>query len=416
MWMGWERKRGKLAELNRFLLGDRAHEGVHAGDLTLLDSVAFVISLDADTLMPAGSAATLIGTLAHPLNASFTVLQPRMKARPSASGVTFFDTWFPITAGLSVNAGVFWSCRYDIQEVYSALFGDCLYCGKGIYHARRFHESICLPDNAVLSHDHIEGMHGRAGLASDVVLLETYSANLLSHLHAYHRWTRGDWQLLPWLLGTVPPGDCSARLSFSDRWRLFENLRWTLLPIATFAAIAASWLSLSSHAPGITIALLLGYTNQVFLQPLASLSRAALGKTSWHRAILEAIEAFTRHVVRAVMVVAFLPYEVVVIIDAVGRALYRMARNRRKLLEWKPMAQTGRAISSRLTPLFAWREMFTGTLIVLLLAVLAGYEGQTSWIVIPLLVLWFIAPQIAYWTGIPLRRSSRQESAREPAE
>jgi hypothetical protein len=161
---------------------------------------------------------------------------------------------------------------------------------------------------------------------------------------------------------------------------------------------------LPSKALLLTIAMLFCYTSQTGLPPLAAIGRAAFGKTSRRRASLEVREGLARHGARALMAVAFLPFEVIVTMDAIVRALYRMLLNRRKLLEWSPMAQTGRAIGSRMTRRFAWREMSTATFAVLLLAVVVVRTSPAVWIAAPLLILWLVAPQLAYWTALPSRQ------------
>ncbi|NIV35746.1 MAG: hypothetical protein GWN58_41725, partial [Anaerolineae bacterium] len=210
--MGWERKRGKLVEFNHLLRGD--HEtsfSTMLGDLDVLPRIRYVITLDADTALPRGSARRLIATLAHPLNraqfdpesglvtAGYTVLQPRTEIKPSSANRSPFSRAFSGDTGLDLYTRA-------VSDVYQDLFGEGIYVGKGIYEVDAFARSVAgrVPDNALLSHDLFEGIHGRAGLATDVVLYEDYPPGYLTYAHRLHRWVRGDWQLLPWLFPRVP--------------------------------------------------------------------------------------------------------------------------------------------------------------------------------------------------------------------
>ncbi len=211
-WMGWERKRGKFMEFNRLILGD--HDTTYTtqiGDVQALQGSRYVVTLDADTVMPQDSTPRLIATLAHPLNraefdeetgrviAGYTVLQPRTEVKPTSVNVTLFTRVFAGDAGLDLYT-------LAVSDVYQDLFGEGAFVGKGIYDVGAFHRSLenRVPDNTLLSHDLFEGIHGRAGLVTDIVLYEDYPPGYLTYASREHRWVRGDWQLLPWLLPRVP--------------------------------------------------------------------------------------------------------------------------------------------------------------------------------------------------------------------
>ena len=245
LWMGWERKRGKLLEFNDLLRGSVDTDyAIQHGILTKPADIRYVITLDADTRLPAGSAIRLIGTLAHPLNRpvineqsgeiddGYSIVQPRLETNPTTSTVSSFARVFAgdVTLDLYTHA---------VSDVYQDLFAEGIFAGKGIYDVDAFRASVhrCIPDNQVLSHDLLEGLYGRAGLASDIVMLEDYPTSLLAHLQRMHRWIRGDWQLLPWLHGHVPgvtgrrfrrAGSCEVlRRCFCARFWPSSTAGWT---------------------------------------------------------------------------------------------------------------------------------------------------------------------------------------------
>jgi len=407
-WMAWERKRGKIVELNELIVsGTTGGLQLRIGDLAAIRSVRYIISLDADTRLPMGVAARLIGTIAHPLNAAraradgslargFTVIQPRIRTVNGAASATPFASWF--------RSKQFTSALDYLQDVHQSLVGTSLYCGKGIYDVPAFHASLVerVPENALLSHDHFEGMHGRVGVALDVVISEDYPTNVLSFMRRLHRWTRGDWQVLPWLLPIVPsPGGRFVRTRFApiDRWRIFENLRSSLLPVATLASLVLGWLLIPRHALAWTIALSAIYAHQAFVMPLAGPVRAAKGSISWHGLAGETMHRFAQQAGRLIFPLTFLGYQAVTVIDAVSRTLYRLFVSRRNLLEWTAAAQSARSI--RMTSSFMWRELRAGVLLTAAIAVVLAIQAPQSLpVAAPFLLLWLFAPQFAYWTGL----------------
>ncbi|HEX6909933.1 MAG TPA: hypothetical protein VF142_06050, partial [Longimicrobium sp.] len=233
-WMGWERKRGKIEDFNALVLGGGSRLSVRVGDAASLRRVRYAVTLDADTFLPRDTARRLVGTLAHPLNravfdargrvaAGYTVLQPRVELLPTRAARTPFARVFEGDRGVDLYTRA-------VSDVYQDLFGEGNYAGKGIYDVAAFHRSLAgrVPENSLLSHDLFEGIHGRAALVSDVAVYEDYPGDLPSYLRRLHRWVRGDWQLLPWLLPRVPLADggrAPTPLSLLDRWKVADNLR-----------------------------------------------------------------------------------------------------------------------------------------------------------------------------------------------
>ena len=257
VWMGWERKRGKLAEFNRFVLGGA--EGaftVVVGELEQIRRVRYVVSLDSDTILPPDAAPLLVGALAHPLNRAaydpglgrvvrgYGILQPRVGVSlPSAHRSIF----------ASIHSGHPGVDPYTtaVSDVYQDLYGEGSFTGKGIYDVEAFERATHgrFPENTLLSHDLIEGNYARAGLATDVVVYDDYPSRYLTFARRKHRWIRGDWQLLPWLMPRVPGPDGPEpnRLSLLSRWKIVDNLRRSTVEPAQLAFLVAGWvLSLST--------------------------------------------------------------------------------------------------------------------------------------------------------------------------
>lgn len=262
VWMGWERKRGKLADFNRLLLNlsddyasvlrETAYT-TQVGETSNLSDIKYVITLDADTSLPQGSANRLIATLAHPLNhaefapdgrsviAGYTVLQPRIAIKPTSANRSLFSQIFAGNVGFDLYS-------FAVSDVYQDLFGEGSYVGKGIYDVAAFERSLAgqVRQNTLLSHDLFEGIYGRAALVTDIVLYEEYPSRYVVYARRLRRWIRGDWQLLPWLFPVVrtKTGLVSNRLSTIDLWKIFDNLRRSLLPPTLLALLVAGWLFL----------------------------------------------------------------------------------------------------------------------------------------------------------------------------
>jgi cyclic beta-1,2-glucan synthetase len=428
-WMGWERKRGKLVELDRLLLrlaGD-ADAGpttceVVEGDVERLRGARYVVTLDADTVLPPGAAASLVAVLAHPLHepafdadgevvAGYTVLQPRVETWPPSAARTPFSRWSAGDRGLDLYT-------HAVSDVYQDLFGEGIYAGKGAYDVAAFERSLAgrVPDDALLSHDLFEGVHGRAALVTDVALFEDYPPHPLSQAARVHRWTRGDWQLLPWLLPRVPAAGGERRknpLSAVDRWKVFDNLRRSLLAPACLATLLAGWTLLPGAAWAWTAWILAVLATPIAAAAVSAAARAA--RPGPRRGGALAGPSWGAHVVRWALAVAFLPYDAFLALDAIGRTLVRLV-TRKRLLQWACAAAVGRALGDRPGALVAWRRMAAAPLVALAAGVLAVLAGGPAWIAAaPLLVAWAAAPAVAHALGRPSkprREPLREEDAR----
>lgn len=389
--MGWERKRGKLEELNRLLRGDtRTSYSRHIGDPEGLLGIRFVITLDSDTELPMGSAQRLVGLLAHPLNHAvfdastgrvirgYTIVQPRIETSPSSARQTFFSRIFAGDIGFDIYT-------HACSELYQDLFGSGIYVGKGIYDVDAFVRSVegRAPENALVSHDLFEGVHGRTALATDIVLFESYPASYATYAMRMHRWVRGDWQLLPWLLTRVPSARGARlwnKLDRIDRWKIADNLRRSLTGPAVVVLLVLGWIWL----PGSVLAWTLGALALL----VAPFLPALVGSRRMH----------AENLGRCALALVFLVYEAAVVLDAVVRVLVRKTITRKHLLQWTSAAHTAFGIAARPPRAMFWRMMIASPLLAVALAVVVAWARPSALVVAaPLLVAWFIAPEIARW-------------------
>ena len=252
IWMGWERKRGKIEEFNRLLRGSRETSfAVQVGTLAMLSSIRYCLTLDADTRLPRDAAKKLIGIMAHPLNRAevdpvsrrvtrgYGILQPRVSVTMSSAAGSLFARIYAGHTGIDPYTTA-------VSDTYQDLFGEGIFTGKGLYDVDAFMAALenRAPDNALLSHDLFEGLWARTGLVSDVEVVDDYPSSVLAHARRQHRWVRGDWQILLWLFPVVPTRTGLARnvLPLVSRWKILDNLRRSLLAPVTVALFLMGWL------------------------------------------------------------------------------------------------------------------------------------------------------------------------------
>ncbi len=406
-WMGWERKRGKLADFNRLLLnlGETSYS-TQVGEASILNSIKYVITLDADTSLPQGSAALLIATLAHPLNhaefspdgrsvvAGYTVLQPRVAIKPTSANRSLFSQIFAGNSGFDMYS-------FAVSDVYQDLFGEGSYVGKGIYDVAAFERSLAgqVRQNTLLSHDLFEGIYGRAALVTDIVLYEEYPTSYLVYIRRLRRWIRGDWQLLPWLFPLVrtPKGLVPNRLTVINLWKVFDNLRRSLLPPTLLALLGAGWLFLPGSPLVWTLLVLIPAALPIAAQTFE------LGQHNHGRLSSKQILAPTRlPLLRWLLTILFLPYEALLMLGAIRKTLARLLIGRKHLLEWTTAANAARAVG--LKPNHeTWVEMLSGVGLISLLGVsIAVFNPAALWVALPVILFWLSAPQIAYLISQPI--------------
>ncbi|WP_158078591.1 GH36-type glycosyl hydrolase domain-containing protein [Microbulbifer mangrovi] len=406
-WMGWERKRGKLIEFNRLLKGHEDHSFTsRIGDLDRLKGIHFVITLDADSHMPPATVARLVATMAHPLNravidsdgrrviAGHGFLQPRLEIDPAGAEETVFSEVFSgdRTVDLYTHA---------VSDAYQDLFGEGIFAGKGIYDPKVFSQTLAghLPENAILSHDLLEGAVGGAGLISDAVFYEQYPPNLFALLRRSHRWIRGDWQILPWLFErvTLDSGEKVANpLPVIQRWKIFDNLRRSLEAPALLALFVLAWCGQLPGSPwGWTLVLLIvsaipiwSELLSILWQSLADPRRATL-RLRGTPAILR------QRAMHWLMSLAILPVQALNALDAIVRTLYRVGISRRHLLQWTSAAHVNRSFSKGLLAGRCWRELwFAPALAIGLIIWLVSSSPGSLLPAAPFLIAWLLLPQL----------------------
>jgi cellobiose phosphorylase len=416
VWMGWERKRGKLAQFNQYVLG-RA-EGAFAvtvGDMAPIRQVRYVITLDDDTVLPPDAAPDLVGALAHPLNRAeyapalgrvtrgYGILQPRVGiSLPSANRSLF-------AAIQSGQPGVD-PYTTAVSDVYQDLYGEGSFTGKGVYDVKAFERATRgrFPENTLLSHDLIEGSYARAGLATDVVVYDDYPSRYLTFARRKHRWIRGDWQLLPWLAGRVPGPDGPEpnRLSLLSQWKILDNLRRSLVEIAQLTFLVAGWTLLPGGPLRWTLLGLGAIAAPWIVALLLALLRPPLDK-SW-RAYYAAVGRDAATSARQLaLTVVFLPHQAWVSADAILRTLWRLLVTRRHLLEWRTASQVERGVADSATA--AWRSMWPAVGLAAAVAAAVSYRAATGpgtlWpfaiAVLPLILAWLLSPVVAHALRVP---------------
>ncbi len=421
-WMGWERKRGKLMEFNRLLHGARnTSYVVQEGDLSILSAtseapaVPFVITLDADTRLPLGAARRLIGTLAHPLNRpvylpdrrcvahGYSILQPRVGVHLQDGNRTRYTQLFANGRGVDPYASA-------ASDVYQDLFGEGSFTGKGIYDVRAFEETLAeaFGENQILSHDLIEGCHARVGLTSDIEVVDGYPARYDADARRMHRWVRGDWQILPWLFGRVPceNGMRPNRLSLLSRWKIFDNLRRSLVAPSIFILLVASWFL----TPGFAALWSLIAWACLGWPILATAAQGILGLPKpefWLSHLRGMVWDLSRAVLQSAVSVACLPYKAGLMIDAIARTLYRMHVTRKRLLEWETAAATERRLAK--SPSSISRQMVfvpAGVLLIATFLPIPSWPAAAPW-----LLAWGLSPWIAQFISLPLQAKKRPLSA-----
>ncbi|AKH43957.1 cyclic beta-1,2-glucan synthetase [Altererythrobacter atlanticus] len=407
-WLAWERKRGKVEQFNRLLIeGDDSAFSLHVGDRAALENIRFVVTVDADTMLPQGSVAKLAGALAHPLNqpkadpetgriiSGYSIIQPRVEISPKSGMRTLFARLFTGDTAIDIYSRA-------VSDVYQDLFGAGIFVGKGIYDLRAFHESVDgrVPENRILSHDLFEGAHGRAALATDIVLYEGFPASYSEFGQRMHRWIRGDWQLLPWLGRSVPAADGSRlpnRLTGLDRWKIIDNLRRSLVPPSLMLLALGDWFFLPGSAWFWTLLVVFAPAGQLFTDLVSGLARGR------RRSAVRSLPArLSDQAGRWLLAIVFLLYEAALSLHAIGVTLWRIFVSRRNLLQWTSAAHVAAKLRGHTTRGDVWKQMWWGPAAALCIGFfLLLVRPQAMPAALPLLLLWLAAPEIAWWIGRP---------------
>ncbi len=420
-WMGWERKRGKLMDLNKLLRGEHDSFPVKVGDLSILPQIRFVITLDADTELPRGSADRMIGAMAHPLNqaiidpdpeknivvAGYGILQPRVGVSVQSASRSRLASLYSGETGFDIYTRA-------ISDVYQDLYGEGIFAGKGIYEVDTVHRVLDrrFPRNALLSHDLIEGAYARAGLATDIEIIEDYPSHYSAYNRRKHRWLRGDWQITGWLLSRVP--DESGRkvpnpISVVSQWKILDNLRRSLVEPATFLLLVFGWLVLPGNPLYWTLATIGILFVPAWFQFIFNLIKAAAERKP--EMVQDARSALITTQAGIFFTLCFLPHQMLLSLDAVVRTLVRRLVTRRRLLEWETAAETELSTRKR-TPVDSYLEWIP--VLALGLGLLVFFvRFRAFYSAMPILMLWGCSKWISMWLNLPPRATHPETSDKD---
>ncbi len=423
VWMGYERKRGKLEQFNALLRGrGQAAFSELVGDASILSSIQYVITLDTDTQLPRDAARAMIGNIAHPLNRpvydadkgriveGYAILQPRVSISLTSAGQSRFAKLFAGESGIDPYTR-------EVSDVYQDLFGEGSFIGKGIYDVDAFRQAVDgrFPENLILSHDLLESGYAHSALVTDVDLIEEHPDTYAIEASRRHRWIRGDWQLAGWLLPSVPGPDRvddSSRskskrqanpLSALSMWKIFDNLRRSLVSPALLALLIGGLL----FGPGpvwfwpllvgavVFLPTVLGTVIELIRKP---------GERDWLVHLIQTSNSASSPMARGLLTLALLPYDTLICLDAILRSGVRMLFTRRGLLLWHMSAYASRNARRSLTDFF--REMWIAPVLALVLAFVLLGGRPVEWLFwAPVLLLWLVSPVVGWWISLPLSSS-----------
>ncbi|HYE88203.1 MAG TPA: glucoamylase family protein [Vicinamibacterales bacterium] len=417
VWMGWERKRGKLEEFTRLVRGaiDTSFT-VKVGPFDALAGTRYCLTLDSDTELPRNAARELIGIISHPLNRpvidkrlrrvtqGYGILQPRVSVTmASAAGSLFARTYAGHTGVDPYTTAV--------SDVYQDLFGEGIFTGKGLFDIDAFMTALegRVPENALLSHDLFEGLHARAALVTDVEVVDDYPSNVLTHARRQHRWVRGDWQILWWLFPWVPAqsGIQRNRLPLISRWKILDNLRRSLVAPSQVALFIAGWAWLPGRPIVWTAAVLLSMSFPIVAR-LVELVAGPRKDIGWRVFVRGWVEDLGTDLARIAIQLTFVAHQAWDMLDAVGVTLVRLVTRSGPFLQWETAAAVAQR-TGRLTVQGYYLAMRASPIIAgsaFMLTVIARPTGIAA--ALPILILWAIAPLLAHQLGKPVPSSRPQ--------
>ncbi|UWG95571.1 glycosyl transferase family 36 [Dehalobacter sp. DCM] len=392
IWMGWERKRGKLIEFNKYLLNDGATSyTVISGNPQVLQGTRYVITLDADTILPRDAAHKLVGTITHPMNKAklgaknkilygYGIIQPRISLTAAGAFASPFSKIFTGAAGVDP-----YTCA--ISDIYQDLFGEGIFTGKGIYDLQVFHTKTkdTFPDNRILSHDLIEGLHARTALATDIELFDGYPSKYLAHAKRTHRWIRGDWQIARYLFDPA--------FSAVSKWKIADNLRRSLEAPFQIAILFLAFTALFRYM----IPFIVLFLFSLWLPLIVNLFSRIIDGSLTLRIFKHELKLGMGQILFSA---AVLPYQAYMQVDAIIRSLTRQTVTKRKLLEWETAADSEQ--HSKLSPRHFYLKMLPGLLIAAFFVsgyffgILASHLILTAFI-----ASWLLSPWIAYRMSVP---------------
>ncbi|SDY04575.1 Cellobiose phosphorylase [Evansella caseinilytica] len=403
IWMGWERKRGKLVEFVELVKGhEDTSYNIVEGDVSSLREIRYIITLDADTQLPLESAQRMVGTLHLPFNRprlneaetrvteGYGVLQPRIGMSHESAMRSRFAALWSSAPGVDPYA-------FAISDPYQDNFGQGIFTGKGIFDVDMFYKVLCerIPENRLLSHDLLEGGFLRAGLLSDIELIDGHPSRFSAYQKRLHRWVRGDWQLLLWLLPKVKNRRGEAipvDLSILTRWQIIDNLRRSLLTPVLFAILL------------LAAAVLPGYPLRWFAIAFATLCIPVLRQLIQIKAVSSRLRSIGNTAAQVVISILTLPFQAVLLSDAIVRTLYRMLFSKQRLLEWVPAADVDRDSKQKGAPVLY--GVYGGYSLVLLYLAAAVLTENTSILAVAIAssLVWASAIPVIRWLDKPVEK------------
>jgi cellobiose phosphorylase len=415
MWMGYERKRGKLEELNSMLRGGSNNRfSLVIGKTDIFPNIKYIITLDVDTQLPRDAAFQLVGAMAHPLNRvryseeqqcvidGYTILQPRVAVSLPGTNRSRYARLYGSQPGIDPYTRT-------VSDVYQDVFAEGSFVGKGIYDVDVFARSLNgrFPENQILSHDLIEGCHVRSGLLSDVQLYEEYPSSYTTDVSRRHRWIRGDWQLIRWIFPFIPRpkgGWQRNPLSRLSRWKILDNLRRSIIPLGMTImfllgfVLPQAWFWTLAAVGIIIIPSILITILDVFRKP---------ADTLFYQHLITTMDSAGRLLIQGAFTLLTLPYEAFYSEDAIIRSMWRMLISHKRLLEWNPSHIISH--NRRINLSGSFRRMWISPAIAILTLIYFVYSKQSLPVAaLPVLFLWAASPAITWWISLPLlKRKAR---------
>ncbi len=411
LWMGWERKRGKLMEFNRLLTGsEKTSYTVKTGDMSILKKIRYVITLDADTELPLGTAKKLIGAMAHPLNQpvidknkrvivdGYGIIQPRVDISAPDAAVSLFSRIFTRDSGLD-------QYTIAVSNVYQDLFGTGIFIGKAIYDVNVIKETIQerFPENTLLSHDLIEGCYARVGLSTDIELLEDFPSSYYTYVQRQHRWVRGDWQIAQWLLPFVPePHRLVANpLSLSSKWKIFDNLRRSLIQPGVLFLLLLSWFGMVSNPFYWSVVGMLILWIPL-MSSLVGVLRVFTKKENLSGYLWVLWNETLKTASQILLVTVFLFHESFQKLDAILRTFYRKFISKKNLLEWTSHSDAEKGQPKFLDDYIKrmWVPVVFSLIIFPAVQIL---NPGAIYLAAPFVLLWLISPIVSFYISRPIK-------------
>jgi cyclic beta-1,2-glucan synthetase len=417
--MGWERKRGKLDEFNRLLRGatDTSFLPLNGKPAVAPSDICYVITLDADTKLPIGVVAQLVGVAAHPLNQpvfdpltqcvvhGYGILQPRVTPTlPQRQERSIFHQIFAGASGTDAYSS-------EVSELYQDLFSLGTYSGKGLYHVDTFQAALAgrVPENTQLSHDLFESVYVRCALVSDIEFFEEYPSHTEVAASREHRWARGDWQLLPWIIGYLGKG-----MPVIGRWKMLDNLRRSLSAPAAFSLLVASW-AIPNAPQLMLISLVLMALGFPVIMAIISECRSPQRGISLMTSLRAAAENVLLAMSNSMVALILLAQHTWQMVDAIVSTLFRLFISRRKLLKWVTALQaktaSGHSLRALIRPICN-----SSTIVIAAGAVVLWFNPTGINAAAPFLLLWWLAPIAARALSLPPKLDAAESLHPEDSE